>query len=425
MKIKKNNFFLTILFLGVLFGYGGFNLKNHFDQLKIKKLVNKKKTLEYLVLASLKLKKVWKEGFSDDLNEGQFSKCKIRLKSLKNVDSSYFRCNANFMECFLDQVKGRIKLKNKDGSIESVLAKKIKINGSEKFGKVVTRWNERGVFVPNYANAINLSLNDSDLTILLEDSCKEVFLPERVYSYVRDDSQGSLRWDNFDQNIFLDKFQVTFREVLEWKKSINIKFKMPDLVDPSESAYGLTKGEMRNYCSFKGKQLLQAHIWDAATYLPQDYENVRPKKIRRNPYPWTRKKRNAFLWKSRNFSDFVFEKKFCNLVFTSDCLGLAPFKKHSINSSSWIGLFQVLGGIPETMFNPIQNDKNLSLSSFYFPADSVWHQLGKRAHWDGSDFKEKNIFWKNEINFDKGFRKLKNKLSSNIKIGFRCMRKLK
>ena len=103
---------------------------------------------------------------------------------------------------------------------------------------------------------------------------------------------------------------------------------------------------------------------------------------------------------------------------------MVPYKKHSIESSSWVGLYQVLGGVPEVVFNPIQNNKNLKLSSFYFASNSPWHELGKRAYWDGSDFKEKNIFWKEEIDFDKGI-KLESKTSSDIKIGFRCMRNLR
>ena len=66
---------------------------------------------------------------------------------------------------------------------------------------------------------------------------------------------------------------------------------------------------MKDYCSFKGKQLLQTHIWDAATFIPQDIHNNRKRVISKGPYPWT-KKRVSFLWKAKNDPDFKFERKF-------------------------------------------------------------------------------------------------------------------
>tara|TARA_B100000029_G_scaffold216080_1_gene213914 strand:- start:1783 stop:3048 length:1266 start_codon:yes stop_codon:yes gene_type:complete len=418
--IKKKYFFLLVVTFGLLGAY--FLLNNHFNQLKLEKVLKNKKNLQDLVLASQSLKKIWKEGRSNDLSYREFFKCEKSLKGLENLDLSYFRCNPNFIECLLNKTNGKINYKDKNGLSRSVFSKREE--GRKKFGKVITRWSEKGEFVPNFSYSVNLSLDDTNLTLLLEDSCNDVFLPQRSYSYGRGQGKNDLIWDNFDQGIFIDKFQVTFRDILEWKKTLKQEYKSLKTLDLSESANGLTMEEMKDYCSYKGKKLLQAHVWDAATYIPQNYENVRPRNIVRNRYPWTRQLRKSFLWKSRNSSNFIFEKKFCKKAFTRDCLNLVPYKNHSIESSSWVGLYQVLGGLPEVVFNPIQNNKNLKLSSFYFPSNSPWHELGKRAYWDGTGFKRKNIFWKKEIDFDKGI-KLENKKSSDIKIGFRCMRNLR
>ena len=104
--------------------------------------------------------------------------------------------------------------------------------------------------------------------------------------------------DNFNQDIFIDKFRVTFRDIVEWKASLRLAYKIPDTFSPPDSAFGLTLEEMKNYCSFKGKQLLQAHIWDAATYIPQDISDNRKRILRKRSLSMD-KKRISFLWESK------------------------------------------------------------------------------------------------------------------------------
>ena len=132
-----------------------------------------------------------------------------------------------------------------------------------------------------------------------------------------------------------------------------------------------------------------------------------------------------FFNKKHRLNGFFGEKKYCKKVFTKDCLSLVPLKRHSISSSSWSGVFQVLGGYPEAMKNPFHEQKNLKLSSFYFGAGSLWHELGVRGFWDGRSFDINRLGIEEKLTFEKNVSKVENLPSSDIRITFRCMRKLK
>ena len=162
--IKKKYFFLFVLTSGLFGAY--FLLSNHFNQLKFEKVLKNKKNLQNLILASQKLKKIWKEGRSNDLSYKEFFRCKKNLKSLKSLDLSYFRCNPSFIECLLNKTNGKINYKNKNGLSRSAFSKREE--GRKKFGKVITRWSEKGEFVPNFSYSVNLFLDDTKLTLLLE-----------------------------------------------------------------------------------------------------------------------------------------------------------------------------------------------------------------------------------------------------------------
>ena len=159
--IKKKYFFLLIVTTGFFLAY--FLLSNHFNQLKFKKALKNKKNLQGLILASQKLKKTWKEGRSSDFSDEEFFNCKKKLKIFEDVDSSYFRCNPGFIECLLNKTNGKISYKNKDGLSQSVFAKKIK--GRKTFGKIITRWSEKGEFVPNFSYSMNLFSEEKQINI--------------------------------------------------------------------------------------------------------------------------------------------------------------------------------------------------------------------------------------------------------------------
>ena len=155
---------------------------------------------------------------------------------------------------------------------------------------------------------------------------------------------------------------------------------------------------MEDYCSYFGKQVLEARYFDAATFLPMDLNDTIPKKNNRSPYYWT-KKRSEF-------------KADCNLLFAEECLTKKSNRINNINPS-WAGITDSMGGVLEAFRNPIDPESNLKASSFYFNFKSPWHKLGFRAHWDGEGFDLRHFDFKG-LNPEKNVNK--------FQVGFRCMR---
>ena len=86
-------------------------------------------------------------------------------------------------------------------------------------------------------------------------------------------------------------------------------------------------------------------------------------------------------------------------------------ESYARKSSSWIGIFQVMGGFPQYLEPGIYQEENIFLSSKYFDNNSNWHRLGRRSYWSGKGFQDKDFS--------------KDIMPSNIDemgVGFRCMR---
>ena len=329
------------------------------------------------------------------------------------------QCQPSFIQCFFekrDKEKRPHLVVEKQGRKFGVYAQKY----TTGYYRIITRENTSGVSIPNYAILVSLSLmmngrsSDSSLPVLLEDACGEVYLPQRIYAYGPYLKSKDWRWDNFSQNVYIDKNLVTYEDIDEWldynasqgemAKEIRRKVKWPkERLQWKRPVSGLSKKEMKHFCSFRGKQLLEAHYYDAATFHPGDFSNVKPLKNIRGPYPWTNKSMHFF---SQNL-------EFCSKVFTKECLsgpgGERVYEHYRKHSTSWIGMFEILGGVPEAVRNVIDPKKNLKASSYYFSADSSWHKLGMRAYWDGSAFEERNFDW---IDVKKNL----------IEVSFRCMK---
>ena len=391
---KRKWFFILFisLFLSLMAAY----------QIKRKNstILAKKQTLEIILLSMENLLKLWQEG-EDSL--------------LKNHCPG--RCRASLLQCFFEKRdrEGRPHLSvEKEGKNFGIVARR----QGEDYYRIMTRENTEGVSIPSYGVFMELALIDNPkiiVPILLEDSCHDVYLPRRVYSYgpFEGPDKEDFRWDNFAQHIYLDKYPVNFFQIVEWikfnksQREISRGIVIPkDIKKLSKSASGLSKKQMENYCVFRGGQLLQAHYYDAATFYPSDFADKKPLKNIRGPYPWTNKSK-AF------FSD---EKTYCHKIYTKECLNKAAYEDYKSRSTSWIGMFEILGGYLEVLENKIEPQKNLKASSLLFPANSSWHMLGKRAYWDGKGFEENDFKWEEKSQ--------SNPPSSldNLQVVFRCMR---
>jgi hypothetical protein len=357
--------------------------------------VQDKNALDRLLKNSSEIHRIWNEG--EDSREWIQNKdqCLKYLNINKTFDESLLRCSPVVLVC------NNLFNKNLDYHL-------IK-SDDDSYYRYLTRSNSAYVHMPQSGYLFTLEDNKSHkrLNLLLEDHCQEVYLQNRAYAYgeeINERETEDYRFDNFGQNIYIDRHLTTNAELNEWIDFGNKEFtkglKKKTGNEMFLPATQLLEEQMNNFCSFKGKQLLMAHYFDAATFLPMDLTDLIPKKNNRSPYYWTKKK-----------SEF---KKDCNLVFAKECLA-KPFRLNS-SGPTWAGLMDPMGGVFELMRNPIDPESNLKASSFYFNFPSPWHKLGFRAGWDGEGFDLRHFDFKG-INPDVSIEK--------FQVGFRCMRESK
>ena len=354
----------------------------------------KKEGLLRLVKNSAEIQRVWSEG--EESREWLAAKdlCLKKWKIDKSFDESLLRCSPQILQCVYE-----IK-KQKDFTFIS-----------DAKTSQIYRYLTRSNVSHNNLNPSGVALTLEDvqskekLDIFLNDSCHEVYLEQRIYAYGEPPETKDVqdyRFDNFDQHIYLDRHLVTNAQINDWILFGNSDFtkglKIAEGNELFQPATNLTELQMQNFCSFKGKQLLMAHFFDAATFLPMDLEEKTPARNLRSPYYWTKKK-----------SEF---KADCSLFFAEECLKKESFALNRSNPS-WAGIMDSMGGVFEAFRNPIDPESNLKASSFYFPFNSQWHRLGFRASWDGEGSEARNFDFKGfgpEGKIDK------------FKVGFRCMR---
>ena len=359
--------------------------------------IQEKAGLTRLIQNSSEIHRIWNQG--EESREWSLIKdqCLKHLGNTAGFDESLLRCNPVLLQCYSMFSKNLnykfIKFEEFDGSAYRYLTK-----SNSSYGGL----REAGVAV-----TIEDEKTKKKLDIFLADQCQEVYLEQRAYAYgeqVEIKDGVDYRFDNFNRNIYLDTHLVTNAEVNDW-----IKFGNPDFTrglkeksgnDLFQPATNLTYPQIENYCSFKGKQVMLAHFFDAATFLPMDLKEVIPKRNLRSPYYWTKKT-----------SEY---KADCNLIYTKDCLKKKPFQLNGTDPT-WAGLHDSMGGVFEVFRNPIDPESNMKASSFYFETKSSWHKLGFRAGWDGEGFDFRN--------FD--FRSINPFVAiDNFQVGFRCMREV-
>lgn len=364
---------------------------------KTDKFVQDREALGRLLQNSSEIHRIWNEG--EDSREWGLVKenCLNYYKIVSPFDESLLRCNPMLLQCHL--------LFNK--KLNYHFAKPQSDN--KKFYRYLTKSNSGhvGLTSTGYLFTIEDNVGHKRLDLFLADRCHEVFLQNRAYAYGeeltgKDALMEDYRFDNFGQNIYIDRHLVTNAEVNDWIDFGNpdftkglVKKEFNELFLP---ATHLLYTQMENYCSFRGKQIALAHYFDAATFLPMDLGEILPEKNTRSPYYWTKKK-----------SEF---KSDCNLIYAKECLKKKLFQLNS-TSPSWAGIMDSMGGVFEVFRNPIDPESNLKASSFYFNFKSPWHKLGFRAGWDGEGFDLRH--------FD--FRGINPELiNDKFQVGFRCMR---
>ena len=378
-----------------------FYSKSGFFNLTSDQFVQDKAALNRLLQNSSEIHRIWSEG--EDAREWNIikKKCLSYYQITSSFDESLLRCNPMVLHCNA--------LFNKKINYHFVKPD-LENKQSSKMYRYLTKSNTAhlGLKQSGYLFKLEDNLSHKQLNLFLEDQCQEVYLQKRIYAYGEEvigkssSEAEDYRFDNFNQNIYLDRHLVLNAEINEWIDFGNSNFTKGLLkIEGNElfmPATGLNYGQMENYCSFKGKQVMQAHYFDAATFLPMDLNEIEPKKNNRSPYYWTKKK-NEF-------------NEDCSLIFAKDCIKKNIFKINS-TSPTWAGLTDTMGGVFEVFRNPIDPESNLKASSYYFDFKSTWHKLGFRAGWDGEGFEIRHFDFKGlnpDLTIDK------------FKVGFRCMR---
>jgi len=360
---KAKSLYLILFVIGLGF------LAFYFYHIKNKRSHYLEQADDQLVLlkASEKVWSVWRKGEFSELSRETLKECP------KENFSKDLKCNIEYLNCVLT-----------NSSIESNLkgVGKIKVGP----GKHVSRETYTHL-APASGVRLSLGLRSSSLTLMLEDNCEKIFLPNRIYGIGSEKNPPlNLRFDNFERSIFIDKNTTT--------------------------GNGKSIDQMRAVCASRGMQLLDSHILDAAAFHPVDLRNNRPQEFLRPKLPWTRNYKSEFPYKAQKNKNFKFDMKYCDFLYSKECIN-----ESDASLPSWMGLRNPLGGKIEVVRNVLFKDQVLVPSSIYFSVESLWHQLGVRAIWNGKSFENRDF---NFLEF--GAPKVEN--FKELQLGFRCMQEV-
>ena len=405
-KFQSNFLILIVLTFCAVFTIGIWNYVESFSPLKniltkfskTDQIIQDKNALNRLINNASEIQRIWLEG--EDSHEWKIlrEKCLSYFGIKNQFDESLLRCHPMILQC-LNQF-------NRNENYTFLFPSGV-INTSAAGAKIyqyLTPNNTSyvGIKNPGYLFSIRDKASGKKLDILLSHQCHEIFLENRIYAYGEESLSEDYRFDHFNQNIYVDRNLVTNFDINNWIEFGNSEFtkglRTRESYEWFMPAVDLTMDQMMNYCSFRGSQLLTAHFFDAATFLPFDLSNPTPKKNSRSPYYWIKKK-----------SEY---KPDCKYIYANECLSKNEYQL-SVTAPTWSGLMDSMGGVFEAFRNPIDTESNLKASSLYFTFKSPWHKLGFRAHWDGEGFDMRHF------NF-KGYNPVVT--SNNFQVGFRCMR---
>ncbi|MCO4752957.1 MAG: hypothetical protein KC478_00675 [Bacteriovoracaceae bacterium] len=308
------------------------NQPNRFDQ-----------ALEKL---TIELEKRWLEGDIENSYPKIGFNCTGLVENEKNIHSSYFQCNAFYMRCFLQSkanVKNPLSLGEKFSNFEFIY------HGHD----FDAQGNLGAKFIEKKSN--------QSFKIKFRDTCSKITLAPSVYSASPEENDKYI-WDNFGQKTQIDTQYVSVGDVLIWANIKGIQTQTTRKHGPSTD---LSFEQKKQYCAFRGGQLLQSRQFDAAVFLPSKAQN---NFVYKYPYPWS-KRRDAIK---------KLGPKNCSKIFSREC-SPESYEFHSTYSPSWSGVYHSLGSYKESFDNKFYPPAKYKMSSKEFKLDSQWHRLGVRA----------------------------------------------
>lgn len=420
---SRNKIFLGFIFL--IIGGGIFlSIGKKEKSEKDKHLLKEKAFVSHLVFQAIpKISITFQRGDDDKVWRSRKIQCSD-IPHEAQISDLYLNCNPHFFNCLLenrDKANLKFEVDHKGKSYEVVPLRAFGAEADPKFYRVVSKKYMQGDEIPFYGTQWRFTVKgfeENSQDVILQNTCEDTYLPQKVYisKEMSERNSEELVWNNIKQNIFIDKFQVRFRDIIDWKevnKSID-HIKIPE--NPlrwAYPAYGLTVREMKEYCAYKGKSIAKAHILDAASFFPQEPNNPTYKDRGFPPYPWSKRKYSEDLYQIQSGKK-EFNLGLCQNGFFKECFERGVnTKSHIEKSLSWIGVGDLLGGVMEYVVNDITPRKNLIASSLYLSASNPLNQLGMRIHWDQGGFSSRNIQFRETQVFD---------IKDDHKIGFRCMK---
>jgi hypothetical protein len=253
-------------------------------------------------------------------------------------------------------------------------------------------------------------------SVFLPATCNEKKLPPGIYGLGLENRKQDWLWDNFDYDIFFDEDYVTNFDIIQWKKE-KINFYSEKLFAPNIE---LSFKEMKAYCASMGKELLNARVFDAAAAFHFRKTESGDRYDARSLFPWKGRVEDQFLFVAQQDHQFKFQKKYCQKIFTKECLKTEDFGVVKPRAKSKMGLNNALGGFLEAVWNKVHPAYNLIPSSFLFSIRSTWHQVGRRVIWNGEKGEKGQVIWKDQQNNYGDFPTI-----HSLPIAFRCMRTVK
>ena len=321
---------VVVFLFGFPLGFYLLDKEGFFEKKKMPTKLFHEKLTEFVSLISLR----WEQGDKENIIQSGQYQCTDIPAVLPKFPSSFFQCNSAYMKCFLEGgLSGANLTPLRDLLNIKYLAHKTYVDSKDSL-------------------IIKFLLKDTDkeISIKLDNYCHQTYLPRRVYSSGLGQGLNKI-WDNYSQDIFVDKFNVNNYEVEKWRSNYK-KDKIEK--DSFLPALKLNLDQMKKFCLDRGKQLLQAHIFDASSFFPSSLENGY---IFKSKYPWGNEKKET-----------GFEK-----------------------SVSWNGVFFPLGGEMEVFKNIFTPHENLKVSNSNLKKNNPWNQIALRAHWDGEGRELKNF----------------------------------
>ncbi len=331
--------------------------------------------------------KLWEEG--DRLITKAGPNCPQEILHDPKIGRSYYQCNPHLWQCYWQSGMGQNPTLEIDlfGQTFHVVAKAsfdaIPAFSTHPRTYETFRRSEPGLEL-QYGYLIDIEIKEIPglfQPMILTDSCRDTYLPQRIYAYgkVKDKREEGFIWDNFDRDIFIDKFYVSNRQVNEWRILTGEQTKIISdrKLWPQPALISLK--EQTAYCSFYGKRLLEAKLFDAATMSPSDLKESTPERVLRPQTPWQRDLSKSFLGMARINPDYQLTPLDCQLAQVQGC----HERFFTTDSATWMGINYALGFYPESFKNFIEPAGNMKKSSKFFAAASPRHELGTYTEWKG------------------------------------------